>query len=295
MASIERVVVLGSSGFIGQHLVDQLRTRHRGLDLVRQSLSEVDFADTVSRTEFTNLFDKSTAVVMLSGIKRQFGDNLDVFGKNLQIVENVCEALVDQPVGRLIYFSSAAVYGEDIHNESIDEKTSPEPTSYYGLAKFTGERLLWKACEQNGQTELLCLRPPLVYGPGDPDDTYGPVGFTKKAVRGEEIVTWGDGTELREFMYVRDVADLTARLIVSDAQGVLNLASGASRTFADVLSTLEELGMRHTVSRRERTKSRVDNVFDPSLLLSLVPGYEFTSLSRGINDTLASLTSEEED
>jgi UDP-glucose 4-epimerase len=287
--AIKQVVVLGHSGFIGQHLMRSIGAQYPHLTLTGRSHSDLDLTKPTNAREVADLFQPDTAVVMLSGIKRQFGDNLEIFRDNLSMVENVCRVLTDQRPARFVYFSSTAVYGEDIHNTWITEMTSPYPTSYYGLAKFTSERLLANVYGEDAKPQLLVLRPPLIYGPGDPAETYGPVGFAKKAVRGEEIVTWGDGTELREFLYVRDAVDLTMRLVNSSVSGVLNLVSGESRSFRDILEITKEYEVDLRVCERDRSKDRVDHVFDPSLLLSNAEGFEFTTLRSGIEYTIESL------
>ena len=63
------------------------------------------------------------------------------------------------------------------------------------------------------QTSLLILRPALVYGKEDLSYSYGPTGFIYKAINFEELVLWGDGSELREFIYVEDVAKIVDQLI----------------------------------------------------------------------------------
>src|SRR5256885_1807933 len=81
-------------------------------------------------------------------------------------------------------------------------------------------------------TSLLILRPALVYGPEEPGYYYGPSGFLQKARAGAPITLWGDGSELREFLFIDDVVDVTTRLLCGGACGVLNVVSGASYTYA---------------------------------------------------------------
>lgn len=182
------------------------------------------------------------------------------------------------------FFSSAAVYGEDVHNTNITEDTPPHPTSYYGLAKFTSEILLRKAIGQN-QTSLLVLRPALIYGPGD-QGGYGPTGFIKSALAGEPIVLWGDGEEKREFIYVGDVARIVHALTSQDYDGVVNVVSGHSYTFKDALEVVSRLlPLGQPPGSRPRTKNKADHGFDNSRLRSLLPDFQFTDLANGVRLT----------
>jgi UDP-glucose 4-epimerase len=206
-----------------------------------------------------------------------------VLQQNLAIAFNVARALSVRPVRRIVFFSSAAVYGEDVQHGIISEATGVQPTSFYGIGKFTAERLLMRMAAQRPGTSLLILRPALVYGPDEPGYYYGPSGFLNKALAREPITLWGDGTELREFLFIDDVIALAARLTFGEASGVRNVASGTSYTYAQALDAIAALtGERATVSSRPRSKDKVDHRFDPSALLAACPGFRFTSMEDGL-------------
>lgn len=224
-----------------------------------------------------------TAVVMLSGIKRQSGDTLENFELNLKMAARVARLVKTRPVGRFIFFSSAAVYGEDVEGRGITEATAVQPTSYYGQAKFASEGLLRKAFE--GRSGLVVVRPATIYGPNDPAGGYGPSGFARAALRGETLTLWGDGAEKREFVYVDDACELTRRLILGDYSGTLNLVTGRSRTFLEVLAVARTLKPLPEPKTRARSKDKVDHIFDNGLLRKLFPDFRFTELEDGMKKT----------
>jgi UDP-glucose 4-epimerase len=220
---------------------------------------------------------------MCAAVKRQLGDSLEIFRQNLHIVENVCEILQKRPIRKVVYFSSAAVYGEDIHNLTITEETPVQPRSFYGVAKYASERLLWKVMSSSKTSSLAVLRPPLVYGVGDESEGYGPAGFLARLFRNEEIVLWGDGSELREFLYVKDVARIVYELAYNDFDGVLNPVSGISYSFVSVLNLLATItGRIPEIVQRKRTKGKVDNVFSGELFERTFPDFRFTALEEGL-------------
>lgn len=273
---------MGHRGFIGQHLEKCFHIGSPEVEVVGRDLPDVDLTSEDDVKAISEFFELNTAVIMLSAVKRQFGDNLDVFILNLKMTTNLCYLLEKQPVGRFVFFSSSAVYGEDIHNTDITEDTSVHPTSYYGMFKFISERLYRKVLSMHKQSSLLILRPPVIYGPGDEGGTYGPVKFTNAVVKKEELTLWGDGTELREFMFIDDVSDIVHRLTFSSYDGVINLASGTSYSFRDVLNTVESVsGCKLCVNSRPRTKAKVDNSFNNERLLEEIGSYSFTSLAEG--------------
>jgi len=281
-----RIIILGHSGFIGRQLERHLLKSGDG-EVVGRSLSDIDLTDSRSAADLASLFNLQTILVLAAAVKRQFGDTLDAFRKNMAIVENVCHALKTNPVRRVIFLSSAAVYGEEAENLSINEQTAVSPTSFYGIAKYGGERLLIKTCADSEKTSLVSLRPPLVYGPGDESNTYGPVGFCAAAMAGRPITLWGDGTELREFIFINDLCHLIGLLIESEFSGELNVVSGTRHCFADIVSILKGKFPSLEVTSRPRTRPKANNAFDAKRLKALVPpDYQFTSLANGLSQLL---------
>lgn len=284
--NIRRVLILGHTGFIGSSLMRCFANHSTEVEVVGRSLPTVDLTKEREVATLVELFDLNTAVIMCAAIKKQLGDSLEIFSQNLQMVVNLCHLLQDRPVRRFVYFSSAAVYGEDLHNTNITEKTPVRPTSYYGIGKYTCERLLSKIIGAQADSSLLVLRPPLVYGPGDRSKGYGPSGFGWAAANGREITLWGDGSEHREFIFVEDLAKIVRRLTFHEYDGVVNVASGKSYTFKDALEIVFHLAPSGPqIGSRPRTKEKVDHGFNNKLLVELLPDVSFTTLEEGIKRT----------
>ena len=284
---IQRVLILGHSGFIGNHLIDTWTQNPDGVEVKGISIPEVNLTQEESQESIVEAYDDHTAVVLCAAVKRQFGENVSAFQSNVRIVQNLIAAAGRKKISRLAFMSSAAVYGEETHDTAITEETSVNPSSYYGIAKFTGECLLRKALGEGKITSLICFRPPLVYGPGDRGKTYGPSGFCAAAREKSPITLWGDGSELREFIYLEDLGRMIRHLTLGDFQGAVNLVSGMSYSFKNVLSCLQEVCPNLLpIQKRERSKKKVDNAFQPSLIRSLLmPEFKFTPLLEGIRKT----------
>jgi UDP-glucose 4-epimerase len=279
----KRIIVFGHTGFIGRNLLSYCKAKSKGIEVLGFSSSDVDLTQKRELERLSDLFDQDAAIIFCSALKRQLGDNLDSFSANMLMVENICRMLEERPVRRFVYFSSGAVYGEDVQHGKITEETPVQPTSFYGIGKFAAERLFWKTIDPKENSSLVILRPPTIYGPGDRGFPYGPSGFTHAAVINKQITLWGDGTELREFIYVADVVEITYRLVFSSFEGVLNLTSGKSYSFVDVLDSLGEHAVCPlNIVSRPRSKQKVDNVFVNDKLTVLFPDFTFTSLKKGI-------------
>ena len=278
----QNIVILGSSGFIGSRL-QCLLSRFPNRAVVGWSLPGQDLTKNEAMAQLRTILSEQTTLVLAAAVKRQFGDNLGAYRNNMAIVENICELLETCAIRQLIFMSSCAVYGEESENLRIDESTPVNPTSYYGMSKYASERLLRKACQTNGKTMLACIRPPLVYGPNDPGRTYGPSGFCAAALAGEPILLWGDGTELREFIYIDDLCRTVELLVERGFDGELNIVRGARQSFAEVVSLLKRMKPDLRVDSRPRSKTKADNAFDARKIRALLPkDFEFTPLEEGL-------------
>ncbi len=280
---IDKVVVIGHTGFIGAALMQRLRHTKPGLETVGLSLAEIDLARPDGAAAVARHLGPRTAIVMCAAIKRQLGDSADIFLRNTEIAVNFANLIAAHPVRRVVYLSSAAVYGEDIENLAITEATPLNCRTHYGLAKMTAEWQLAKAAAAHPNLSLGLVRPATIYGPGDLGTAYGPSGFLAATLSNKPIVLWGDGRELREFLYIDDVADVLLRYTFLDDRGPFNLVAGHSYTFADALDAVAKTcGRPPEISNRPRSKDKVDNRFDNALLRRLMPDVRFTTLVDGV-------------
>ena len=135
------------------------------------------------------------------------------------------------------------------------------------------------------------LRPPVIYGPLDASNSYGPVAFCRSAKKANTIELWGDGSELREFVYVEDCCRIVANLLDSKFSGVLNLACGKSHSFREILESIAQFsGSNLNVVEKPRSKEKVDNRFDSSLMNAVNPNFQWMDLQSGINQTWQDVT-----
>lgn len=280
---MERLVVLGHTGFVGGRLVEHFGQRYPGLEVIGLSSREIDLTQTEAATQLREFLGPNTGVIMCSGIKSNFGSNLETYGRNLSMARNVCHAISETKIRRFLFFSSIAVYGVDRHDVGITEETPIVADTFYGLAKHHSEELLSLTFEQMEESDLIILRTPTVYGPNEKIIAPTPSGFLTTFMDDGQVSVWGDGGELREFLFVDDLLQVVDGLFNERYSGILNVSSGSGQSYQDALDIIcGLLGKTLPVIRRERTKEKVDKVYNTALLQQLLPDLRFTSLADGL-------------
>lgn len=265
--------------------MDYLAKATDSYEVLGHSYEQRDFASLDAAKALADNLDAETTLIILAAIKRQMGDSIETFEANMKITANICRALAKSPVKRVVFVSSAAVYGEDVVHDAITEETHLYPRTFYGLAKYNAEWMLRKAIENGGAQSFCIIRPPTIYGPGDTSLSYGPPQFIDRAIKGEPITLWGDGSEIREFIFIEDAARIIAELAQSDFDGAVNLASGHSYSFIDVLDAVAAAaGVKLSVESRPRSKDKVDHNFNSTRLYSLLPHTSFLALEDGVRE-----------
>jgi len=274
-----KYLVTGGAGFIGSHIVDaligqghdvvvldNLSSGHKGnLSKVWKKIAfikgDVRTAETCLKAAegCVGIFHEAALVSVPDSINRP-RDNHDI---NITGTLNVLEAARANRVKRVVFASSAAIYGDNPELPKHEEML-PEPKSPYALAKLTGEYYLKTYAECFG-LETVALRYFNVFGPRqDPSSMYSGVIsiFSERISKGLPIAIYGDGEQTRDFVNVADVVQ--ANVLAMNAQrvkrnldlnvitpptagsgsarfNVFNVATGRQTSLLDLVSVLGEI------------------------------------------------------
>ncbi|WP_414664919.1 NAD-dependent epimerase/dehydratase family protein [Horticoccus sp. 23ND18S-11] len=252
------ILVTGAAGFIGSHTADQLlaaghdvtgvdnfRTGRRAnlaaaLASPRFALVERDVAaagqlnDIVARVRP----DAIIHLAALVSVQESIANPELNYALNVQATHHVAEAARLHGVRRIVFASSAAIYG-DATDLPIRETTATHPISPYGAAKLASEALLLGHGAAFGIT-VRCQRYFNVFGPRqDPASPYSGVIsiFDRRYREGKAVTIFGDGRQTRDFISVHDVA--RANVIAATKPGIdsgaANICTGRATTLNDVV------------------------------------------------------------
>ena len=283
-----RIVILGHTGFIGNALLRTFEKEGKEVHGFSSATLDLRIPDSLQKIE--NLIDEQTVLIVASAVTREKGDTFEVFNANSLMIANVARFLESHQVKKCVYFSSIAVYGDPETNLAINESTGVRPDSYYALAKYAGEFILTEASKRAG-FPLVILRASRVYGPGDTHNTYGPMKFIRNILDEGKVYLFGEGEELRDHLYIDDLVRLTDRLMSGAATGTFNLVTGKSQSFRELTSLLDRISTRpFNVINVERKKPFIHQEFDIRKFLQAAPGFTFTDIRRGLQETFYAFT-----
>jgi nucleoside-diphosphate-sugar epimerase len=278
-----RVVVLGSSGFVGGDLVAHLQA----LQIPNLGLSSRDLnllADD-SAARLGRLVRSDDALVLVSALTPDRGKDVATLMRNLKMGEHVSTFLEKTRIAHFVYIGSDAVYPDNAN--PVRETTPCHPGSFHGLMHLAREMMLTLAAAKT-RTPCLFLRPCAIYGAADTHNSYGPNRFLHSARKEAKITLFGQGEEKRDHLYVRDLTRLIILGLQHQSEGILNAATGTSISFWDLAQRVTQ--RCHHPVRVEclpRGSPITHRHFDISATVQAFPSFRFTDLADGLAESIA--------
>lgn len=268
-----KALVTGGAGFIGSHLVDRLLRDGYGVRVVdnfstgkRENLAsagdkvevvEADVRDAWQVKELAAGCDVIFHEAAIVSVPYSVEHPQETHDVNLQGTLNLLEAARQAKTKRLVFASSAAVYG-DAPGLPKHEGMLPTPIAPYGLEKLTSEHYLAIFARLYG-VETVSLRYFNVFGPRqDPSSAYSGVIsiFADRAKRGEPVTIFGDGTAYRDFVCVEDVVE--ANMLAAKTPGIsgraFNVGRGEKTTLKDLVGMVGRVVGRELVVKHEAVR-----------------------------------------
>lgn len=292
MTSHDRILVTGATGFIGSGLLARLQqseaevyaiARHvPGTSLPRGAYIACDLSRPADGKAL-QLIEAPVVVHLAALIPKtsipQESLEENIVG-NLTTTVNLLKHL--RSTQYFVYISTLDVYGPPEY-VPIDEKHPTQPATYYGAAKLSAEKILQVFCREVG-IPILILRLTQVYGAGEPVIKVIPQTIARVA-DGEPLVLYGDGSDMRDYIHVSDVVEVIVRALKARPTGTLNVASGTSRSIAEVVDTIIRVSGRGiTRLYQPRTRPCVHFVFDVSRLRNELGDLPQKDFAQGVRE-----------
>ncbi|AUG02364.1 NAD-dependent dehydratase [Pseudomonas sp. 09C 129] len=283
--SAKRVLVTGGAGFIGSHLVDALLARgyavrvlddlstgkvsNLPMDCAALKLVVGDVADAATLTEAMQGCSAVVHLAAVASVHASVEHPAATHRSNFIGTLRVCEAMIAAGIRRVVFASSAAVYGNNGEGTPIDEDTPTSPLTPYAADKLSSEHYLNFYRRQHG-LEPVILRFFNIFGPRqDPLSPYSGVIsiFSERVKTGRPIVVFGDGEQTRDFVYVEDLVKILLQGLEhpQPAADATNVGLGGVTTLNDLITALERisgkpLSVSHAAARSGDIRhSKADN------------------------------------
>jgi UDP-glucose 4-epimerase len=255
------ILVTGGAGFIGSHLCDALLAAgHRvrvldnlstgkrsnlALDNPRMELIEGDAADAGLVPRAMAGCSAVAHLAAVASVQASVDDPVSTHQSNFVATLNICEAMREAGVRRVVFASSAAVYGNNGEGVAVAEDTPKAPLTPYAADKLASEHYLDFYRRQHG-LEPAIFRFFNIFGPRqDPSSPYSGVIsiFTERALAGRPITVFGDGEQTRDFFYVADLVPLLVQgLSKAEAEpGAVNVGHSQSVSLNQLLDAVRQV------------------------------------------------------
>lgn len=256
---MEEILITGCAGNIGSSLC-QFLVQKRGYKIIgadnlttgktenlkkvfdKITFYEIDCNDISSLTkvfakhEFKYIFHYAA----LAGVEKTLSEPLNVF-KDLKGIQNICQLAIANKVSKIFYSSSSEVYG-DPYTVPLNEDKSPiNPKLPYAMVKAVGESMIKTYAEEYGLNYTI-FRFFNTYGPNQ-SRNYVLMDFIIRALKGEDIKIYGDGSQTRSFLHVNDNLNVALAIMQSNLfdREVINIGSDIEVTISDLANMIIEI------------------------------------------------------
>lgn len=250
------ILITGGAGFIGSHILAQLQGR-RDMDVVvfdnlssgskehvpaGMELVEGDVCDeaAVDALFADHHFDAVIHLAAQTMVPTSVEQPVLDCRINLEGVLHVLEACRTHGTGHILFSSSAAVYGDNLHIP-LKETERLVPTSPYGITKMTTEHYLRVYHELYGM-DATVFRFANVYGERQGEKGEGGVVsiFCKLLSQRQGITVFGDGNQTRDFVYAGDIAQAIIRALRLKGYHTMNVSTGQETSINDLICSFEK-------------------------------------------------------
>jgi UDP-glucose 4-epimerase len=307
-----KCVVIGGGGFIGSHLCEALlanghevrvfdRSEARFLVEVERAGASIYAGNFLNQVDIWNVLPNSDVVYHLvsATVPQTSNDNpiLDVEANILGTLR-LLDAAREAQVKNIVFASSGGtVYG--IPKEiPIKEIHPTDPTSSYGITKLMIEKYLYLYSTLYGLNYCV-LRIANAYGERQPvTGTQGVIGaFLNKALHNSEITVWGDGSIMRDYIYIDDIVSALIKAGTYNGEPrIFNIGAGKGHSVNDIINILEQVIRRPLIKNYMpgRVFDIPVNVLDISRAIKYLHWQPTIGIMEGISRTFEWMAKEQD-
>ena len=272
--SPSRTVIVGAGGFVGSAIARNLEAR--GANVARLGREQIDLMDAAAAEDLAGMLTPDDTVVLVSAVAPV--KDAAMLRQNIVMIEAMAGAIATAKPAHVLNIGSDAVFADS--PDPLHEGSCRAAASLHGIMHLTREVMF-----TDTGVPLATLRPTLIYGADDPHNGYGPNRFRRLASDGEPIKLFGQGEERRDHVWVEDVAELAARIVLHRSTGSLNAVTGQVISFNDLAQECARLHGPVVIENLPRSGPMPHDgyrPFDASAIKAAFPDMEMTAPLDGL-------------
>jgi len=255
MNNTDKIYVAGHSGMVGSAIIRRLKAEGY-TNIVIRSSKELDLRRQVAVEEFFAMEKPDyvyLAAAKVGGIMANSTYPADFMYDNMIMEMNVIKSSFENKVKKLMFLGSSCIYPrlapQPMKEESLLTSSLEQTNEAYALAKISGLKYCEYLNRQHG-TDYISVMPTNLYGPNDnyhPQNSHVLPAMIRRFHEAKEaglseVVIWGTGTPLREFLYVDDLADACVYLMNTySGNETINLGTGKEVSILELAQTVKKV------------------------------------------------------
>lgn len=299
---MNNILFLGGAGFIGSNLIRTLIGRKNDIkvyvlepsfanisrldgmevQVFRGTLQDIDFVQSIIEANHIDTIVHLVATIIPGSTFEDYKlEYQQVIFPTIELMQFCAQKDI-----KFVYFSSGGtVYGNRTDMTPFKETDSMAPISYYGWSKQMMENSILYVHRTAG-LKYLIVRPSNPYGHGQ--NIHAKQGLIAvalgKILAGEPIVVWGDGSNVRDYIYIDDLCEVLCLLLEKDVcNTTLNIGSGVGASINDIIQVLRDVVSEEVqVEYQPARKVDVSHMILDTTHLKQFVNIEFTGLAEGV-------------
>lgn len=292
-----KVLVTGGAGFIGSHIVEKLLENNYDVIIIDNlssgSIENIPNSDTlkfyqlnIEKDDLELVFQKETpdyVIHLAAQTSVNFSISHPYYDANMNVMASIklLELCKKYNIRKFITASSAAIYGNPKYLP-IDENHPTEPMSQYGLSKLTMEKYI-----KLSGIPYIIFRFSNAYGPRQKSSKEsGVVAIFNNAMKNNEPINiYGDGEQIRDFIYVEDIANICIKAINSNVENeIINFSTNKGVSLNQLFKVMKSL-YNYTLNANylpERIGDIKNSILSNDKAYNLLKFTNYTKLEKGL-------------
>jgi nucleoside-diphosphate-sugar epimerase len=250
----KNILILGGGGYIGLHLTKKLVGLGYNPTILTRDPKTISSLDFIQKTNI--IHGSITNKKLIDELVKEHDEIINLVGYKDRKNHNPIKNLETNCIGELNLLESITKFNHNAHHifmgtreqfgkintngEIIDEEQVQRPNSFYGIHKLLCEEYL-RSYSNLENLKITSLRSVGAYGPsliGEPNHFI--YTLIKKALKGEDLIIRGDGSQIQDFIYIEDLTKIITTLIFKGTEGIYNVGSGNGISMGGLAKVIKE-------------------------------------------------------